>query len=58
MEPSTGTWSRLFVTLSSSRPPSTMIWPSSNSTLVSMARLLVTSPAATSAVLSMLLTSW
>ena len=57
IEPSTGTWSRLFVTLSSSRPPSTMIWPSSSSTLVSMARLLVTSPAATSAVRSMLLTS-
>ena len=63
-EPSTGielrpgTLLEVSVTLSSSRPPSTMIWPSSISTLVSMARLLVTMPVVADELLSsMLLTS-
>ncbi|MNT72078.1 hypothetical protein D3C72_2106430 [compost metagenome] len=58
-EPRPGTLLVVKVTLSSSRPPSTMIWPSSINTLVSMARLLVTMPLVELERLSsMLLTSW
>ena len=45
MSPSTGTFSCVPVTLSCTRPPSTTMAPSSTSTFVSMARMLVMMPA-------------
>ena len=43
--PSSGTFSVVLLTVSCTRPPSTTMAPSSTSTLVSMARMLVMMPA-------------